>query len=95
MLTKTPSAAEILDRFDDCNFVLTFIESSLRSLIQSGNIGEQYVDDGLAVLMLGLIRDYQNLKVTVQNCLLSAASDTDMAKPDDQKYETGTAIPLD
>ena len=84
MTNKTLPAAEILDKFDDCNFTLTFLESSLRSLIKSGNVGEAHVDDGLTVVMLELIREYQKLKVAIQNYLLSAAPNTGMAKSDDQ-----------
>ena len=65
MYTENFPSVEFNDKFDDYNFKLTFIESALRSMIQTGNITESYVGDGLAVIMLSLIEEYKDLKNSI------------------------------
>lgn len=50
-----------IDKFDDSNYRLIFMESALRSMIQDGNIEESDIDEGISLIMRSLIDDYHYL----------------------------------
>lgn len=59
------SVAEIADKFDDCNFQLIFIESAMRSMIQTNNFSELHVGEGLSVTLLSIIHNYQDIQKAI------------------------------
>ena len=59
--------AEWLDKFDESNFTLIFMESAIRSMIQDGNINELYVTEGVSSVLCSLVEDYQQLSKTVKS----------------------------
>lgn len=61
MATKKISVVDWLDKFDESNYTLIFMESALRSMIQDGNIEESFVDDGISNVLRSVIEDYQYL----------------------------------
>ncbi len=62
-ITKT----ELLDKFDDCNFALSFLESALRSMFETGNINEAHVSDGLSTILFSLISEYKKVQAQVKS----------------------------
>ncbi len=93
MLKKDLSVAEIADKFDDFYFQSVFLEAAIRGLVQTGNIDELHVGEGLAVLLRSLYkenRDFQHLILERINCLETAIQDEsmDFTTLNDGKKET-------
>ncbi len=65
------SAAELIDQSEDFKFKLIFIESAVRSMIQTGNMSESYIGDGLSSVMLLLVSEYENLQQIIESLILS------------------------
>ena len=93
MLTDDLSVAEIADQLDDSYFKLIFLESAIRGLIQTGNINESYVGEGLAIVLRSLISENKGLqKLILERIrgLETVISDEslDLAAVNERKKET-------
>lgn len=66
-MNPTPTKTELLDKFDDCNFVLSFVESALRSLFETGNINETHVSEGLNAILIWLVGEYKKVQEQVRD----------------------------
>ncbi len=85
--------AEIADKFDDFYFQSVFLESAIRGLVETGNINESYVGEGLAVILRSLYnenRDFQHLILEHINSLEAAIQNEsmDFTTLNDEKKET-------
>lgn len=65
------SVAELLDRFDQNTYKLIFLESALRGMIHTGNIGEAFVSEGLSNVLLSMIKEQKSLQDDFQKILRS------------------------
>lgn len=66
-MTPTPTKTELSDKFDDCNFALSFLESALRSMFETGNINEAHVSEGLSAILFWLVGEYKEVQAQVRD----------------------------